>query len=107
MAQPIWITPAGSLGVVPEGVFFQTPLVAYEPDLGDTVYYSVIAGELPAGIQVNQSGLLTGIPRAIATVQGIPAEVSQDVTSQFAVRAYTKRSVNGVQVINQIGRAHV
>ena len=61
-----------------------------------------MTGADTTGIQVNQSGLLTGIPRAIATVQGIPAEVSQDVTSQFAVRAYTKRSVNGVQVINRL-----
>ena len=102
MAQPVWITPAGSLGVVPEGVFFQTPLEAYDPDLVDTVYYSVIAGELPPGIQVSQTGLLTGIPRAVATVQGVPAEVSEDVTNKFAVRAYTERTVNGVTVINRL-----
>lgn len=102
MAQPVWITPAGSLGVIPEGVFFQTPLEAYDPDLIDTVYYSVIAGELPPGIQVNQSGLLTGIPKAVVSVQGVPAEVSEDVTNTFAVRAYTKRTVNGVQVINRL-----
>ena len=102
MAQPVWITPAGSLGVIPEGVFFQTPLEAYDPDLLDTVYYSVIAGELPPGIQVNQSGLLTGIPKAVVTVQGVPAEVSEDVTSKFAVRAYTRRTINGVTVINRL-----
>lgn len=28
MAQPVWITPAGTLGTVPEGVFFQTVLLA-------------------------------------------------------------------------------
>ena len=28
MAQPVWITPAGSLGVVPEGVFYQENLLA-------------------------------------------------------------------------------
>lgn len=28
MAQPVWITPAGTLGTVPEGVFFQTVLRA-------------------------------------------------------------------------------
>lgn len=102
MAQPVWITPAGSLGVIPEGVFFQTPLEAYDPDLVDTVYYSVIAGDLPPGIQVSQSGLLTGIPRAIVTVQGVPEEVSEDVTNKFAVRAYTQRVVNGVTVINRL-----
>ena len=102
MAQPVWITPAGSLGVIPEGVFFQTPLEAYDPDLADTVYYSVIAGDLPPGIQVSQTGLLTGIPRAVATVQGVPEEVSEDVTNKFAVRAYTQRVINGVTVINRL-----
>ena len=28
MAKPVWITPAGTLGTVPEGVFFQTALLA-------------------------------------------------------------------------------
>lgn len=102
MAQPVWITPAGNLGVIPEGVFFQTPLEAYDPDLIDTVYYSVIAGQLPPGIQVSQTGLLTGIPRAVVTVQGVPEEVSEDVTNKFAVRAYTQRVVNGVTVINRL-----
>ena len=31
MAQPQWVTPAGSLGTVPEGVFYSTPLLAIEP----------------------------------------------------------------------------
>ena len=45
MAQPIWQTAAGSLGVIPEGVFFQQNLLATDSDLG-TVTYSVIAGTL-------------------------------------------------------------
>lgn len=102
MAQPIWITPAGSLGTIPEGVFYQTPLQAYEPDLGETVYYEVIAGELPSGIQCAKTGLITGVPQAIASIQGVPTEVSQDITSKFAVRAYTERVVNGVTVINRL-----
>jgi hypothetical protein len=102
MAQPQWVTPAGSLGTIPEGVFYSTPLVAVEPELGDTVYYQLLAGELPAGIQIQQTGLMTGIPKAVTTVQGVPEQVSRDVTSKFAVRAYTRRTVNGVTVINRL-----
>lgn len=102
MAQPVWVTPAGSLGTIPEGVFYSTPLLAVEPELGDTVYYQLLAGELPAGIQIQQTGLMTGIPRAVATVQGVPEQVSRDVTSKFAVRAYTRRTINGVTVINRL-----
>ena len=39
MAQPVWITPAGSLGTVPEGVFYSVPLVAEDPTNTDTIYY--------------------------------------------------------------------
>jgi hypothetical protein len=102
MAQPQWITPAGSLGTIPEGVFYSTPLVAVEPDLGDPVYYQLIAGTLPAGIQIQQTGIINGVPKAVANVQGVPAQVSRDVTSKFAVRAYTRRTVNGVTVINRL-----
>jgi hypothetical protein len=102
MAQPVWVTPAGNLGTIPEGVFYSTPLVAVEPEVGDTVYYQLIAGALPAGIQILQTGILNGIPKAVATVQGVPAQVSRDVTSKFAVRAYTRTTVNGVTVINRL-----
>jgi len=96
MAQPVWETPAGSLGTIPEGVFYTTPLVA---TADSTVFYSVIAGRLPPGVQIDQTGILSGNPLAIADVQGVPSDVINDTTSQFAVRAYTKTTVNGVTVI--------
>jgi len=102
MAQPQWVTPAGNLGTIPEGVFYSTPLVAVEPELGDTVYYQLIAGNLPAGMQIQQTGLLNGVPTATANVQGVPAQVSRDITTKFAVRAYTRRTVNGVTIINRL-----
>jgi len=89
MAQPVWETPAGSLGTIPEGVFYSTPLVAVDPG-ASTVYFQLIAGQLPPGLQIQQSGLLAGVPQAVVTVQGVPEEVSRDVESKFAVRAYTK-----------------
>jgi hypothetical protein len=96
MAQPTWETPAGSLGTIPEGVFYSTPLVA---TANSTVFYSVIAGRLPPGVQIDQTGILSGNPLATAEVQGVPTDVINDTTSQFAVRAYTKTTVNGVTVI--------
>lgn len=171
MAQPVWITPAGSLGVVPEGVFYQYTLQAETPEISnhptctatsattnlitcsstegvvagmnvmfsgttfggiseyiryfvfevvdsthfsiaatefDTapltlttatgsmtaafaehVYYSVIAGSLPEGIQVADNGVIVGVPLAVASLQGVPTEVGEDVTSKFTIRAYT------------------
>ena len=104
MAQPVWITDAGSLGTIPEGIFYQLTLSAYDPanPNADNVYYLMLAGELPAGIQCSPTGLISGIPQAIASLQGVPAPVSRAVTSTFAIRAFTERIVNGVEVIDRL-----
>ncbi len=86
MAQPIWQTAAGSLGVVPEGVFYQQNIVATDADLGP-VTYALIAGVLPAGIQCTTTGQIVGVPQAAASIQGVPVSVNQDVTSKFVIRA--------------------
>jgi hypothetical protein len=86
MAQPVWQTAAGNLGVIPEGVFFQKTLVATDADLGP-ITYTVIAGALPAGIQCTSLGQIVGVPRATASLQGVPTSVNQDVTSKFVIRA--------------------
>jgi len=87
MTQPVWLTPAGSLGTIPEGVFYSVPLLA---TADSTVYYQLIAGALPRGMQINETGILAGIPNAVVTLQGTPSNVSADTTSKFAVRAYTR-----------------
>lgn len=87
--QPIWVTPAGSLGTVPEGTFYQVPLQVEEPG-GDTVFYKVIAGSLPTGVVCDpDTGILTGIPAATYTAEQDIQISGVDVTSQFAVRTYT------------------
>lgn len=86
---PIWITEPGSLGVVPEGRFYRVNLEAYDPDFpGDPskVTYSLIAGALPEGVQVNTNGTIEGIPVSVADFKGVPAEVSQNTISKFAIR---------------------
>jgi len=100
MAQPQWITTAGSLGTIPEGIFYNTPIEAVAGN--ESVFYQVIAGQLPTGIQVTTDGSITGVPRSVVMVQGVPTPVSFDVTSKFAVRAYTTKVVNGVVVVDRL-----
>jgi hypothetical protein len=100
MAQPQWITAAGSLGTIPEGVFYSTPIQAVAES--ETVYFQLIAGQLPNGIQVTSSGVLTGVPKNIISVQGVPAQVDEDITSKFAIRAYTVKIVSGVIVVDRL-----
>ena len=171
MTQPVWQTPAGSLGVIPENIFYTQDLVALTPaepvpaictattavtniitcdttagaEVGyiaefvgtefgglqeNTAYYvleivsatqfritaartgttpiplvtatgdmtarfyrpvryQLVAGQLPAGVQITSNGLVTGVPQAVSTVQGVPTEVNADVISKFVIRAYT------------------
>lgn len=79
-SQPIWLTPAGSLGTIPEGVYYSTQLFASAELIGEQVYYEVIAGTLPNGFQCTTSGQLSGVPSPVA----------KDVVNKFAIRAYTK-----------------
>ena len=96
---PTWVTPSGSLGTIPEGVFYSIPLVA---TADAPVFYQVIAGRIPPGIQINETGILAGNPQAVSTVQGVPLDIASDTTSKFAVRAYTKRVINGTTVIDAL-----
>lgn len=100
MPQPVWTTPAGSLGTIPEETFFQIPLLATAG--ADTVYYRVIAGSLPVGMQVTTTGVVQGIPKSAVVVAGQLQDVDVDITSKFAVRAYTTKLVNGVTVIDRL-----
>ena len=100
MTQPVWITPAGSLGTWPEGVFYRVSVQAQAP--GQDVFFRLIAGELPAGVQITSNGFVEGTPRNITDVQGVPREVGEDVTSRFAVRAYTTRQIGNQTVIDRL-----
>ena len=184
MSQPVWITQSGSLGTIPENVFYQSTLLASSAPLSvaptctatttgtdritcdsttglyaglnimftgtvfggvttttryfvldvvnstqfrisateyDTspvtlttasgsmgsvvtqhIYYFILAGALPPGIQVSDNGLIVGVPQAVASLQGVPFDVNRDVTSKFTIRAYTQNYVNGAYVLDRI-----
>jgi hypothetical protein len=99
--QPIWITPPGSLGTVPEGAFYQVPLQVDEPG-GDPVYFQAIAGTLPAGIECTQDGVIQGVPTNVVTVADEAIIAGVNVTSKFAIRAYTTKTIGGLTVINRL-----
>lgn len=67
-----------------------------------SVFFKIISGNLPAGMQCASNGLLAGIPKAVVDIQGVPTPVSQDITSKFSARVYTTKTVNGVQVTDRI-----
>ena len=102
MAQPIWQTPAGSLGTIPEEVFYSIIIRASDPENPlNPVRYRLISGELPGGIQLSSNGIIEGVPLSKATVQGVPFAIDQDLTSKFAVRAFTEKIVDGRVVVDR------
>lgn len=100
MSQPQWITPAGNLGSIPEGVFYRIEVAAQAGD--QDVFYRHIAGVLPDGIQVTETGQVEGVPRNTVSIQGSPQQVSRDTTSRFAIRAFTRRLVNGSYIVDRL-----
>ena len=98
MSIPTWVTPAGSLGTIPEGVFYSIPVLATAGL--ETVYYKVIAGVLPPGVFVDETGILSGNPSARAQVEGIPLPVEREITDTFVIRAYTEQVVDDITVIS-------
>jgi len=84
MAVPIWLTPPGNLGIIPELEYYQLALDAYNAAGGDLTY-KVISGQLPVGLRVEQTGTISGIP-VNGEVVGTPAAVTKTVTSKFSIR---------------------
>jgi hypothetical protein len=78
MAQPIWNTPAGSIGIYPSFIVIvpiQLSASAVLPAV--TVTYAIISGSLPTGLLMTEDGLIYGIPN----------NVSENTLYTFVVRA--------------------
>jgi len=78
MAQPIWTTPAGSIGTYPYGIAMTFILSATPVDPASTVTYSLLSGSLPTNLTLKSSNGL---------ISGIPTLVTQNTTSSFTIRA--------------------
>jgi len=100
-SQPVWVTPSGSLGTIPEGAFYSVALSTTTED-SSAVYYTVIAGALPSGIECTINGLIQGVPTNVVTIAQETTTAGLDVTSKFAVRAYTIKTVGGLSVVNRL-----
>ena len=78
MAQPTWITPAGSIGSFPYSYPMIFVLVASPVNPATSITYQILAGALPSGIVLNTNN---------GTLSGTPALVTSDTLTTFTVRA--------------------
>ena len=83
MAAPIWLTPQGDLGIIPEQEYYEFLFDAYNPG-GGNLTYSLISGALPVGLELKPNGSMFGIPSG--KVGGVPAAVDKVTISEFTLR---------------------
>lgn len=76
MTQPIWITPAGNLGIRPATVPINITFLAEAVSPATSVSYTFLSGTLPAGVAFSNLGLLSGT-----------AIVSKNTPYTFSLRA--------------------
>jgi hypothetical protein len=84
MTAAIWLTPAGSLGIIPEDTYYELQLDAYNP-AGGTLTFTLISGSLPSGLRLETQGFINGIPYN-GEISGVPLAVERVTTSTFCVR---------------------
>ena len=77
MAQPTWVTTAGTIGTFPYGINVSFQFLATPVSPATNITYSLLAGTLPTNLVIDVNGLLTGIPTL----------VTQDITTSFTIRA--------------------
>jgi hypothetical protein len=77
MQQPIWKTDAGAIGTYPSLTSFSYQLLATPVLPGISITYKLISGNLPSGLTMDSSGLISGTPSL----------VKQLVESTFVIRA--------------------
>jgi hypothetical protein len=85
---PVWVTSAGSLGTIYEGIALSTiNLSATDPE-GNSVTYSVASGALPTGVSLSSGGAITGTSSAGGSYN------SSGTTYNFTVAASDSTGVN-------------
>jgi hypothetical protein len=90
MAAPIWLTPAGDLGIIPEEEYYEFFFDAYNTSGGDLTY-SLIAGSLPSGLEIRPNGSMLGIP--LGRVAGVALAVPKVTTSTFTIRVKNNQNL--------------
>lgn len=60
MSQPIWNTPAGNIGAFASGSIIRFQLSAVPVLPATSLTYQLISGQLPAGVSINDIGLILG-----------------------------------------------
>jgi hypothetical protein len=64
--------PSSDLGAIWDGQYFSQQLTAFDPDPGDTLTWKIQSGNLPAGLSISASGLISGYIEPTPLLTGTP-----------------------------------
>ena len=76
-----WSTPRGNLGTIPESQFYSLRLEAVDSD-NQSLFYSLISGNVPPGMYITRAGQLSGTPTLLSNAD------------RTAVFSFTARATN-------------
>jgi hypothetical protein len=92
MAQPNWITAAGSIGVYPVSINIDFQFEALPVSPATSLTYSLLSGIIPDGCTLDEFGLLSGSPAIIITDQEYQFVVRvRDNLGNIADRTFTMK----------------
>jgi hypothetical protein len=87
---PVFVTPAGSLGTVDEGTVMTTPIIVTPgPRSAPVSGYSVVAGAIPWGLTLSQTGVLSGTIDNIEPIVEMTANLNPPVWQTNAATLYS------------------
>lgn len=83
MTQPIWNTPAGSLGTFPSLRELEIHLSATPVFPGTSLTYKLLSGTFPDGVFMDEEGF----------IQGVPTNETRNTSSSFTIRVTDNKNI--------------
>jgi hypothetical protein len=81
-----WVTPAGNINTIQESVTYSFQLVALSTL---PVTFKVLAGNLPAGLRLSSTGLISGTPHEVADITEFKFVIRASTSVDIADRTFT------------------
>lgn len=94
-----WITPAGNLGTVPNGEFYQLPLQV----TASGATFKFVSGELPPGMQVIATGYLQGVPTLLTSITTGTSEIFRFTIRATNTQGHVRDQAFNISVTNVYG----
>ncbi len=80
---PLFSTNAGRIGTFIDGTEVDLQIQSVDPDMGDTVTYSLLSGELPPGLTMSDKGRITGFTKPVVATGALDEGYDDTLYDQY------------------------